>query len=323
MISSNSESHTYRASPNLALVKYWGKSDPKRNLPATSSLGITLGALETVTTVRQSGSADRVEIGGQPADIDRFRSFFSTLRERSGRDTYFAAESRNSFPTAAGLASSSSGFAALACGCAAAAGLSSTPEELSSFARVGSASAARSLFGGFVSLEADAEHARQIFDEHHWSELRVIIVAVKSTPKAVSSRAAMERARSTSPFYDSWVSSSKELYAGCVEAVASRDIEKLGPIVRQSYLRMFGTMFSSQPPVVYWQPDSLRMIALCEGMRQDRIQAWETMDAGPQVKIICLAPDVERITARVSTEGPDWGIMVSAPGPGPRRLEVV
>jgi diphosphomevalonate decarboxylase len=315
--------HSFRASPNLALVKYWGKSDSDRNLPATSSLGITLGALESVTTVRRSDSADRVELDGRVANIDRFETFFRAIREKSGSQVFFSAVSRNSFPTAAGLASSSSGFAALSCGSAAVAGLSVTTEELSSFARIGSASAARSLYGGFVSLQAGAEHAHLLFDEHHWPELRVILVAVKSTPKEVSSRSAMERARTTSPYYGSWVSSSEELYKECVQAVARRDIERLGSTVRQSYLRMFGTMFSSQPPVMYWQPDSLKVIALCEELRRKGIQAWETMDAGPQVKIICLAPHVEEIVASVSATGPDWTIMVSASGSGPQRIEVV
>ncbi len=313
-------SHTFRASPNLALVKYWGKSDRERNLPATSSLGITLGALETLTTASLAPARDRIEIEGKVADIARFEAFFRALRRKSGDGIYYTATSRNSFPTAAGLASSSSGFAALSCACAAAAGLSATTEELSSIARIGSASAARSLYGGFVSLEAGAEHARQLFDEEHWPELRVILVAVNSTPKETSSRGAMELSRTTSPYYESWVSSSRASYAECVRAVGHRDIEKLGTVIRQSYLRMFGTMFSAEPPVIYWQPDSLRVISLCEELRRKGLQAWETMDAGPQVKIVCLAPDVETIRGAVSALDPSWNIMISSAGTGPREL---
>jgi diphosphomevalonate decarboxylase len=260
-----------------------------------------------------------VVIEGTEQDPRRFAAFFDALRShRAG--VYFTAESSNSFPTAAGLASSSSGFAALAGACAAAAGLELSPAGLSALARIGSASAARSLFGGFVALHAGAERAEQLFDEHHWPDLRVVLVAVRSAPKSIPSREAMERSRTTSPYYESWVSTSRSLFDECRTAVERRDIEELGPVVRQSYLRMFGTMFSASPPVIYWHPDSLSMISLCEEMRRDGLQTWETMDAGPQVKIVCLQNDLDEITGRIAERNAEWRIMIAAPGPGPRRI---
>ena len=313
-----SNGRTFIASPNLALIKYWGKSNRVLNLPATPSLGITLGGLETETTVAIAGSKDRVIIEEAEQDPGRFAQFFDEFRKRR-KDARFFAVSRNSFPTAAGLASSSSGFAALACGCSAAAGLSLTPRELSAHARIGSASAARSLFGGFVALDANAAHAEQLYGQNHWPDLRVVLVAVRSEKKSISSRNAMELSRTSSPFYETWVSSSVSLFKDGCDAVDARDIEKLGVTIRKSYLRMFATMFSASPPVIYWHPDSLRMIKLCEGLRLDGVQAWETMDAGPQVKVLCLAGDVEAIQERIAAQNRDWTVFVSPVGPGPRE----
>lgn len=311
---------TVRASPSLALIKYWGKLDTERNLPATPSLAVTLDRLFSTTTVTPA-DADRVYLDGVPGDPHRYFQFFDTLRARLGTSLCFSAESTNSFPTAAGLASSASGFAALVCACARAAGVDAADETLSAIARVGSASAARSLYGGFVGLDAGAEAARPIHPASHWPEFRIIVVAVTTGPKHTSSRSAMDLARSTSPYYREWVSSSAAWYAEALEALAERDITRLGGLMRSSYLAMFSTMFTSNPPVIYWLPGSLEVIKRCEELRAEGIPAWETMDAGPQVKIACEAPHVEAIIDAIDPERSGWQITVAAPGAAPEIIE--
>lgn len=316
-----------QASPSLALVKYWGKSDTRANLPATPSIAVTLQKLcsETrVWAIRPSALGkhieDQVWLDGEYQKPGRFFAYFEGLREVLGRDIAFWAESTNNFPTAAGLASSSSGFAALTLAACAAAGFRAETELLSSLARLGSGSAARSLYGGFTLLPAASESALQLHSHEYWDELRLVVVRIQDGPKDLSSREAMERTRLTSPYYDAWVNDAQNVCNEARVALENRDIEALGNAMRVSYLRMFATMFSSRPPYIYWKPDSLRVIHLCEELRNQGLPAWETMDAGPQVKILTTASAVDRVLDAVSSEIGEHKTIVDRVGSGPRVL---
>lgn len=305
-----------RVSPSLALIKYWGKADERENLPATSSLAVTLDGLYTRTEMCL-GDVDRVAIGGVEAPIGRYQRFFDRVRESTGRELYFEAESASNFPTAAGLASSSSGFAALAYGCAQLAAPETSLEEVSAWARLGSASAARAVYEGFTVLPRESKAAQPLFAADHWPDLRILVAVVQSAPKAVGSRGAMERARTSSPFYQRWVEESEELFQRAIEACGNCDLKALGPLMRQSYLQMFSTMFTSSPPLIYWEPESLAVIKLCEVMRSEGLGVWETLDAGPQVKMCCLEKEVPAILERLQRGVPSVAFLVSKPGFGP------
>jgi diphosphomevalonate decarboxylase len=285
-----------RAHPSLALIKYWGKSDRRRNLPATPSLAVTLAGVHTETRVRPA-EADCVVLDGAEQPPERYAAFFAALRRRLRTPLRFRADSTNSFPTAAGLASSSSGFAALAAACARAAGRELAAGELSALARIGSASAARSLFGGFTLLPARARAARQVFDESHWPELRVLVVVTSEEAKPLSSRQAMEATRLGSPFYRAWLASSGSLLAEAVAALRRRDLQRLGEAARLSYSRMHAALLACEPPVLYWLPDTLALVRQCAQLRRGGLGAWETIDAGPQVKVLCLAAEAAQIAA--------------------------
>jgi diphosphomevalonate decarboxylase len=311
-----------RASPSLALIKYWGKTDPEENLPATPSLAVTLGGLNTETTVRFTHGEDTVILDGRVQDDRRFEAFFRRLRDRLGAEHRFHVVSRNDFPSAAGLASSSSGFAALTCACARLANGGLGPGELSEIARFGSASAARSIFGGFVVLRAGARAAEPWLPADHWPELRIVLAITTSASKEFSSRWAMECTRKTSPFYDAWLRSSADLFPSALDALKRRDLEELGRAVRLSTMRMHAAILASDPPLIYWLPSTLAVIRECRELRDTGIGAWETADAGPQVKILCLRPDVRRVVERI--EALPFGIhtRVAEPGGAPEcRLE--
>ena len=284
------------AHPSLAIAKYWGKRPGGVNIPATPSVALTLGAMTAHTTVQvisdvqSQPEEDRVVLDGHLQDARRFRPFFDTLRaavdHRTGAECLsFSVESSNDFPTAAGLASSAAGFAALAAACVTA--LTGAPDmsTLSRLARVGSGSACRSIYGGFTRWNAGAEEAQQIRDETWWPDLRVVILPVTTAAKPLSSREAMNRTRDTSPFYNAWTEDAPTLAQEVEEAIANRDLERLGTAARNSYLRMFGTMLGAASPVLYWLPRSVAIIQELELMRSRGIPAWETMDAGPQVKV--------------------------------------
>jgi diphosphomevalonate decarboxylase len=304
-----------RAGPSLALIKYWGKSMKGENLPATPSLAITLGGVRTETRAAQA-ARDEVSVDGAAMDPARYAAFFDALRRSLGTGAMFRAVSSNSFPTAAGLSSSSSGFAALAGACARAAGCDPSPADLSAMARVGSASAARSVYGGFVLLPAGARRARQVCGPEHWPDLRIVVAVTHPGPKPISSRGAMEQTQAGSPYYFSWVKESAALLPQALRALESRDLELLGETARTSYSLMHGAILGARPPLLYWLPATVAVIHVCAAMRAEGLGAWETIDAGPQVKVLCLQRDVERIVERISGLGFGIQTLVCRPGPG-------
>ncbi len=293
--------------PSLALTKYWGKTDGRRNIPATPSLALCLSELncktevEIISTHEDSSISDQVFIGGKLQNPDRFEEFFSELREltgRAGKKFAVQAQSELNFPLAAGIASSSAGFAALALACNQALSLGLNSREISSLARIGSASAARSVFGGFTLLPAGGESAHEVAG--HWPDLRVIVVETEPGPKKISSREAMEQCRLSSPFYSEWVRNAPILTEKAIEALNSCSLERLGPIIRRSYMRMFSTMFAAEVPIRYWSPRSLQVLDLVDKLRQEHYQFWETMDAGPQVKIFCEKQNAQFLIKQIA-----------------------
>ena len=304
-----------RASPSLALLKYWGKLEERDNLPATPSLAVTLGGLHTDTWAR-AASSDSVSLGGDTQDIDRYARFFDGFRSSLGTSLHFEARSINSFPTAAGLASSSSGFAALAGACAGVAGKDPSPSELSALARLGSASAARSIFGGFVLLREGARFAEQVLDATYWPSLRIVIALISVGGKAVSSREAMLRTGATSPYYQPWVSRSRALLPDALCALEARDLQKLGDMMLTSYSMMHAAMLAAWPPIMYWFPATIAVIHACRDLRSHGVGAWETIDAGPQVKVLCETRDVDDVMQAMKECAPGVDTLACFPGEG-------
>ena len=305
------------ASPSLALVKYWGKLDEGVNLPATPSLAVTLDGLRTTTTVTASERGDEVFIAGAPQPIDAFTPVIDSFRARAGSSASVRVESANTFPTAAGIASSSSGFAALTLALNAFYRTDLAPAELSATARMGSGSASRAVFGGFTVWRAGAESAERLLPADHWPDLRIIVVLIHTGSKPVSSRAGMRRTARTSPIYARWCEESPALYSRAVDALRRRDAEALGTAMRESYLFMFSTMFTTRPPVIYWLPESLAVIHAAQSMRDAGTPIWETMDAGPQVKLLTTSAHVDAVRAAVTRAVPRARILVTSPGGEP------
>jgi diphosphomevalonate decarboxylase len=289
-------------SPSLALIKYWGKRSRNRNTPATSSVAVGIDAFHSYTRASYDpdGETDQVRVNGNDTEIQRYAPFFHYFKKRNRiKKGAFSAESWNDFPTSAGLASSSSGFAGLSLACTKALKGKTDPCLMSRLAGRGSASASRALWGGFTQLKAGRLEGSPLIDENHWPDLRVIIVEIRKEKKKISSRRAMEQSRLSSPFYPLWVKNSRRLFRNAVTAIENRDLDTLGPLMQASYLGMFSQMFSSSPPVIYWEPESLRIIKLCHELQNSGISVWETMDAGPQVKLLTKEKDVPQVAAAI------------------------
>ena len=297
------------AQPNIALIKYWGKRDTKRNLPAVGSISITLRELFTRMQVEFDASlaADSLTVNGRTEE-QMLPRLASCLDRLAGPDRHRAhISSRCNFPIAAGLASSASAFAAITVAGAAAAGKALDRDALASLAGEASGSAARSLFGGFVELrnQNDAIRCATIMNAADWP-LSVVVAITERGPKAVGSTEAMEISRRTSPFYSTWIEQQDEDLATARAAIARRDFEKLAAVSEHNCLKMHSIMWASRPPLVYWNAATLRCLETVRQLQGQGTGVFFTIDAGPQVKAVCLpehaddVADALRATAGVT-----------------------
>lgn len=311
------------AHPNIALIKYWGKRDLPLNLPAVPSLSLTLGPWCSRTTVTWGVERDEVHLDGRPASDKAARRVLAFLARVDPDRPRVRVHSANDFPTAAGLASSASGFAALALAADRAAGHGRSLEALSVLARQGSGSACRSLWGGFVVWQlgerADGtdSHGLPLAPEDHW-DLSMVVAVVHAGPKAVGSTEGMERSRLTSPLYPGWVERGPGLVAEATAAVERRDLQALGELMEQSTFEMHAAMQTARPPLLYWQAGTVAALHTVFDLRARGIGAWATMDAGPQVKVLCASSDAEAVKQALSQVADRVEIL--HPG-GPARVE--
>lgn len=311
---------------NIALCKYWGKADTVNNLPAVPSLSITLDGLVTNTRIVLDDALeqDQARLSGETVTgkpLLRISTMLDRFRQRTGSNVYAVVESENSFPTAAGLASSASGFAALATAANEAFGASLNQGELSAWARRASASAARSLFGGYVELLAGSESASQVAEAAHFP-LRLLVVVTRRGAKDTGSTEAMERTRLTSPYYGPWVEHAPKLFEQGKRAVHERDLAALGAAMEQSTLLMHASMFGAVPPVIYFEPATLSVIARVRELRASGIPAYFTMDAGPHVKVL-LEPGSEAVVHQALLDVPGVvEVRACGLGPGPRTQTI-
>ncbi|RWZ51922.1 diphosphomevalonate decarboxylase [Labedella phragmitis] len=315
-----SERATAVAHSNIALIKYWGKRDEGIALPATSSVSLTLDAYSTRTTVEWGRDTDTAELDGAPLAGEagaRVTRFLDLVRSLAGRSDGASVISRNTVPTAAGLASSASGFAALAAAASSAAGLDLAPRELSILARKGSGSAARSIFGDlavwFAGDDDASSFAEPVTDPG--LDLAMVVAVVDAGVKTISSRAAMRLTAETSPYFPAWVDASRTDFTDMLAAIAASDFTRVGELTESNAMRMHASMLGATPPVSYWQPDSVRVLHLVRDLRSTGIECYATMDAGPNVKILCQRRRMESVRDAVTAAG-ITRVTTSLPGPG-------
>ena len=312
-----------RAHTNIALIKYWGKRDKDLFLPMNSSLSLTLEAFYTDTKVTfdDSLTEDSFLLNGKrqsEKEIAKISRFLDLFCEYIGKRPFARVESLNFVPTAAGLASSASAFAALALAVADGLKLDLSRQELSTLARRGSGSSTRSLFGGFVEWDMGTSSEDSMaypIDDANWN-IGMLVLVVDSQKKKIASRIGMEHTVETSPFYPAWVETAREDLQAIKKAIADKDFETLGRITELNGFKMHATTLSANPPFTYWTADSLLAQEAVRKVREDlQVPAYMTMDAGPNVKVLCRASDMERLVDAISAYFPAEKIIPSLPGP--------
>lgn len=313
-----------QAQPNIALIKYWGKRDVDKNLPAVDSLSVTLDTLWTRMSLEFDNQLehDTLQVNGSaaPSMLQRVSRCLDLV---AGCDRACARiESSSNFPIGAGLASSASAFAALVVAADKAAGSDHDTGTLARLAGAASGSAARSLFGGFVELAAGETEieVRNIADSASWP-LEVIVAVTAEEPKHVGSTEAMIRSAKTSPFYSSWLEQQTADLETARDAVCQRDFAKLASVAEHNCLKMHSVMWGSRPPVVYWNQATIACMETIRAMQAEGHNVFFTIDAGPQLKAVCLpqAGDIVR-EALDQTDGVIRTLR-SGLGPGARLLE--
>ena len=329
---------TVSAPANIAFIKYWGARDLDRALPMNPSISMTLEHCVSQCTVETLGHGGEDEVwlaepdGGfgtpEPEFAQRMRDHLGRIRKWAGRTEAVRVATRNTFPTAGGLASSASGFAALTLAAAGAFGKKASSKELSLLARrSGSGSACRSVLGGFVewstpkgngdvdSVGDEDSYARQIADADHW-DLRNVIAVVEIGPKTVSSIEGHRRALS-SPYYTKRQELLPERIEKVRKAIRERDLATLGPVIEEEAVDLHLIAMSSHPPIFYWSPGTVAVLRAVRELRQEGLAAWVTMDAGANVHVICDEDSEDEVADRLE-DLPAVGFVIrDGIGPGP------
>ncbi len=311
------------ASPNIAFIKYWGNRDPALRLPANASLSMTLANLQTETTVIFDDrlDSDQIEIDGSPAAekaASRVTLHLDLIRTLSGSPAFARIRSQSNFPAGAGIASSASAFAALTAAASAAAGLELNKKQLSILARRGSGSAARSIFGGFVQLFSgnvnEDGYAEQLAPADHWQLVDLIAVVNKEHKSTGSSEG--HHLAPTSPIQAVRVQDAAHRLEICKKAILQKDFLALAQIVVLDSNLMHSVMMTSDPPLLYLEPESISIMKHVTRWRENGLDVCYTVDAGPNVHCICSSSDSFEVESQLRSIDGILDVFRCAPGNG-------
>ncbi len=299
---------TALAHPNIALIKYWGNKDHEYRIPENGSISFNLGSLQTKTkvTFNSNFEKDQLIINQTPIEgpgLKRVSHILGLVRELSGKPYFAQVTSENNFPMGAGIASSAAAFAALSLAASSAIGLHLNEKDLSRLARRGSGSACRSIPGGFVEWFPGStdqnSFAASFANSSHWNLVDLIVV-VNNKHKSVGSTAGHALAP-TSPLQTSRLADVQRRLSIVKNAILKKDFEALAETVEQDSNIMHAVMMTSNPPLFYWEPASINLMKKVPGWRSEGLAVCYTMDAGPNVHLICEEKDAKIIEEKVKT----------------------
>jgi len=315
------------ACANIAFIKYWGKADEILRLPANSSVSMNLDSLYTTTTVDFNDSLinDEILMDGAAIHIvdNRISQHLDRIRALAGIKTKAKVATINNFPEACGLASSASGFAALTLAAAAAAGSNLTERELSIMARLGSGSACRSIPAGFVEWEkgtsSETSYATSIFNERHW-EIADVVAIITREAKSIGSTSG-QKAAHTSPFFPTRLVNIDSKIKQIKKYISGKNFTAFGELIESEALELHAIALTSKPALVYWHPQTLQLIRVIHAWRKQGLEAYFTIDAGPNVHIIAQDFNIETVVTEIKKTEGIMEVIVNRPGKGARLTD--
>jgi diphosphomevalonate decarboxylase len=254
--------------------------------------------------------------------LDRLANFLDLVRRLAKTNLFAQVSSENNFPTGAGLASSAAAYASLSLAAVHALGLKLDEGELSRLARRGSGSACRSIPGGFVEwlpgVDDQSSFAFSIAPPQHW-DLVDCIAIVEPQPKVTGSTEG-HRLADTSPLQSARLADAPRRLDICRQAILKRDFAALAAITELDSNLMHAVMMTSSTPLFYWQPSSLHLMKEIPDWRQHGLPACYTLDAGPNVHVLCQGDVAVQVMARLEEFPGVFQVLTAKPG-GPAHLE--
>lgn len=321
---------------NIAFLKYWGKRDATNQWPANDSISMTLSACKTTTTARRSANnfdsftLDGVTINSNVHNEHKIFRHLNRVRSAFNMNGNLDVVSQNSFPSSCGIASSASGFSALTIACVAAlyqttrwdefASVGASRDKLAHLSRLGSGSAGRSMFGGYVKWTAgpssDEQTIKQLWTETHWDLADVIIILSPDAKEVASSEA--HAAAWGSRLFGPRLAGIEMRARMLEEAIKTKDIELLGREIESEALEMHAICMTGSPQITYITETTSSFLSWLRSERgRGRIQAWATIDAGPNVHLICKKEHAQKTAEHVKANWNDAQIILDSTGPGP------
>jgi diphosphomevalonate decarboxylase len=317
---------TAQACPNIAFIKYWGNRDNALRLPSNGSISMNLDGLFTRTSVSFQASLpfDELIINGHEVagkGLERVSSILDLVRAQAGMRDHAEVVSENNFPAGAGIASSAAAFAALALASSHAAGLTLSEADLSRLARRGSGSACRSIPSGFVEWRAgttdEDSFAVSLAPPDHW-QLADCVAIVSAGHKKTGSTEGHAIA-GTSPLQAARLADADRRLDLCRRAILERDFETFAHIIELDSDMMHAVMMTSHPPLMYWQAATVDIFHAVRAWRADGLPCAYTVDAGPNVHVLCPR-EVQEEAARRLRNLPGVSDVLLAKVGGPARL---
>jgi len=288
---------------NIAFIKFWGKRDPLLNIPFNNSISMNLSNCLTTTTVEFSSNFldDSISVDGKEvldSKKDRVVRILNLVRKKSKIDLKAKVISQNNFPQGAGIASSASAFSALALASSKAAGFSFPQKQLSILARRGSGSACRSVIDGFSEWKAgdsdSSSYAIQIAEPDYWHLVDVVAITNKEEKK-VGSTEGHERV-TTSPYFRLRLKRLPKKMKSIKEAFIAKDFLSFGNLLEEEAVDLHLMAMTSTPPVFYWNEGTMEIIHAVQEWRKSGLNVFFTIDAGPNVHLICLRKDAKKVS---------------------------
>jgi diphosphomevalonate decarboxylase len=317
---------TAEAKSNIAFIKYWGNRDAELRLPQNDSLSMNLESLFTQTTVQFDEELGEDQVVIDEAEVEaharqRVIKQLDRVRGLARITTKAHVASRGNFPQGTGLASSASGFAALTLAATNAASVEMDERALSVLTRHASGSACRSIPGGFVewiaSSSSEASYAFSIAPSEHW-DLKDVVVITSREPKKVGSTEG-HLAAAASPFYGDRLARLPARFHRTKRALMARDLAALGPEIETEAIELHFVAMTSRPPIFYWSPGMVQVIEGARAWREGGLPVYFTLDAGPNVHLVCEAQYADEVAAKARAMSLVDQVIVSGVG-GPAKL---